>query len=87
MMFPSSWLPGNRKDAFSPVRKCVALRGNMAHRAVHAPLMFGVSVGDFVALVFSILVSSVAFEPAASDSVFSASHTATASVATARDLR
>lgn len=80
-------MPGNSKDAFSPVRKCVALRGNMAHRAVHVPLLFGASVGDFVALVFSLLVGCVAFEPAASDSVFSASHTATASVAAARDLR
>lgn len=74
-------------DASSPVRKCVAWRGNMAQRAAHVPLVFGASVGDFVALVFSILVSSVAFEPAGSDSVFSASHTATASVAAARDLR
>lgn len=84
--FPGSWLPGNNKDAFSPVRKCVARRGNMAHRAVHVPL-FGTSVGDFVALVISILFGCLSFEPAASDSVFSASHTATASVAAARDLR
>lgn len=87
MMFPGSRLPGNSKDAFSPVRKCVALRRNMAHRVVHIRLMFGASVGDFVALIFSILIGCFAFEPAASDSVFSASHTATASVAAARDLR
>lgn len=59
----------------------------MAHRAVHLPLVFGANVADFVALVISLLVSCVVFEPAASESVFSASHAAVASAAAARDLR
>lgn len=59
----------------------------MAHRAVHIPVVFVASIYSFTSLFLYIFVAFAAFETVSTDDVFSASHTATVSIAAARDLR
>lgn len=59
----------------------------MAHRAVHIPVVFIASVNFFTLLFLYVLVAVAVLETVSSDNAFSASHTATVSIAAARDLR
>lgn len=79
-------LLGNCADACYPSGSAW-LWGNMAQGALHIPGIFIASVYSFVAFCLSVFVTFAAFDSANADNVFSASHTATAPVAVARDLR
>ncbi|TKS67340.1 GDP-fucose protein O-fucosyltransferase 2 [Collichthys lucidus] len=59
----------------------------MAHAAVHIPVAFIASIHSFTSFCLTVFVVFAAFEAANTDNAFSARHTATVSVAAARDLR